>query len=83
MSFQKGLVGRKADWGKNREKLAMRAREGREERSGGLSDPQVVDWLQTKRGVCGLVKSTASAHENLTQCSGAAGSNRAGSLSWF
>lgn len=61
MSFQKGPVGRKADWGKNREKLAIRAREGREERSGGLSDPKVVDrapdearrlWLSQVYSLC-------------------------------
>lgn len=76
-SWQEGRLGEEQREACNEGK----GREGGE--IGGLSDPQVVDWLQTKRGVCGLVKSTASAHENLTQCSGAAGSNRAGSLSWF
>lgn len=46
--------------------------EGREEGSGVLSDPQIEDWLHMNEGICGQVKSTASAQENRLSGSGAA-----------
>lgn len=55
-----GKTHRKLMRGKHRERLVFRAKEGRDERSGGLHDPETSRHR-------GLYESTNSAWQNLTQ----------------
>lgn len=47
----------KADWGNDREELAFRTKERREERSGVLPEPKTENWLDMNESIYGLVMS--------------------------